>query len=275
LTAPVDIANMALGQAGSQISIQSITPPLPEGSAEANTAALYYTPKIRALMRTAPWNFTRKQIRGTLLKSAWNLSTGQPSTNPPPLPFAFEYAYPPDCLDMRFIPNICYTTTSSTSSSSVPLTTGPAQTIWPPNMAEAPAPFVVGNDTDANGNMIKVIFTNQPYALLCYTAQVDDCDLWDSNFLDAAVHTLAAFFVNPLSLSAGLLKSNIEIAAQIIMNARTRDGNEGDYAQDHIPDWLQVRGTYGGAGGWGVNGWGGALWGGSWMPMAFPGGLSY
>lgn len=272
----VSICNMALGQVGAQIPIQGISPPLPDGSTEANACALYYSTVIKNLMRAAPWNFTRKTVRATLLKAAIDPSTGAPSSNPPPLPYAFEYLYPPDCLDLRFIPRICYTTSSSTSSSSVPLTTAPNTNIWPPMVAEVPATFVVANDTPtlSSSQQIKVILTNQPNALLVYTAQVDDPNLWDSSFVKAAVHSLAAELVNPLARNAALLTQNVNIAAAIIAEARTNDGNEGLNSQDHIPDWIQIRGTYGGAGGLGVgnNGYG---WGGAWSPMIFANGLSY
>ncbi len=275
MTSPVDICNMALGQIGEQITIQSISPPKPPTVA-ANTAALYYAPKISSLMRAAPWNFTRATRSLTLLKSAMDLSTGAPSANPPPLPFLFEYLYPPECLDARFIPRFSNLNTSSVSSSVTPLTTAPNATFWPVLTAEVPATFVVAMDTDSNGNQIKVILTDEPFAILVYTARIDDCNLWDANFVDAAVHTLAAFFVNPLNRNAALMKQNIDIARQIIAEARVSDGNEGINSQDHVPDFIQIRGTYGGVAGWGFGPNGGGGWTGwSWSSMSFPGGLSY
>lgn len=269
------ICNMALGQIGAQVTIQGIDPPLPAGSAEANACALYYSTVIKNLMRAAPWNFTRKTARATLLKAALDTTTGEPSTNPPPLPFAFEYLYPPDCIDMRFIPRICYTTSSSTSGSSTPLTTTPNVNVWPPLLAEVPADYVVAMDTPttSSSQQIKVILTNQPNALLVYTAQINDPNLWDASFIKAAVHSLAAELVNPLARNAALLNQNVSIAASIIAEARSNDGNEGLNSQDHIPDWIQIRGTYGGAGGLGLgnNGYGY----GGWSPMLFANGLQY
>lgn len=276
MVSPVDICNLSLGQIGEQITIQSISPPKP-ATVAANTCAMLYQIKISSLMRAAPWNFTRATSPLTLLKSAMNLTTGAPSTNPPPLPFLFEYLYPSNCLDARFIPRFCnYNTTSTVSSSTPPLTTTPNATFWPVLVAQVPATFVVAMDTDSNGNQIKVILTDEPLAILVYTARIDDCNLWDPNFVDAAIHTLAAFLVNPLNRNAGLLKQNVDMAREIIANARVNDGNEGLNAQDNIPDWIQVRGTYGGAGGYGLGPNGGGGWGGwTWTPMAFPGGLSY
>jgi hypothetical protein len=204
-----------------------------------------------------------------------DLSTGAPSTNPPPPPFLFEYLYPADCLDARFIPRFNNYGTASISSSTTPLTTAPNATFWPILVAEIPATFVVAMDTDSNGNQIKVILTDEPYAILVFTARIDDCNLWDSNFVDAAVHTLAAFLVNPLNRNAALFNQNVAIAREIIANARVNDGQEGIQSQDHIPDYIQIRGTYGGVAGWGFGPNGGGGWTGwGWTPMSF-GTLSY
>ena len=60
------IVNQALGQAGTQSTISSFN----EGSPEADVAALYYSTKIDALFRAAPWNSTRMRAPASSCASA-------------------------------------------------------------------------------------------------------------------------------------------------------------------------------------------------------------
>lgn len=259
----IDVCNSSLAQIGSQSTISSITPS--DGSTEANVLALLYQPKIDALFTAAWWNFCRKQATLTLLRQAFNPSTGQVSTDPPPLPFLFEYAYPEDCLTARFIPRYFVG-----PAITPPLTTGNNIQFWPPQMSEIPAKFVVGSGLDQQGNQIKVILTNEPLAKLVYSVRIEDPNLWDSSFYDAAVATLAAWLVNPLNMNRSLLQANIAIANRIIGDARVTDGNEGWHAQDHLPDWMAIRSEGGPWGGnWAAPGYN------TWSSMAWPSGTSY
>lgn len=259
----IDIANMALGQIGVTQAISSFN----DSSAAAVACKLFYSVKMDGLMRAAPWNFTRKTDLLTLLRQAIDPTTGEASDDPPAPPFLYEYLYPTDCLDARFIPRFGYGQPTGT----VPLTTATTPIFIPPVVAQVPANMVIAHSTNAQGANTKVILTNEPLATLVYTARIDDPNLWDPNFIEAAVAVLAATLVNPLARNASLLKQNADMARQIVADARTSDGNEGLNSQDHIPDWLAIRGG-GGDGGIACNGqWGG--WG--WFPMTWPDGLSF
>lgn len=259
MTSVVDVVNQALLQAGTQGVISS----LDENGTEANVARLIYTPKIEALLRAAHWGFARQQDYLTLLKYAIDPDTGNPSDDPPPQPFLFEYLYPPDCIQARFIPRV-YPVGTATSP---PLTTGGSAYQFP-MLAQTPAQFVIATDVIAEVPT-KVILTDQPLAQLVYTKRLtDNPDLWDPSFQDAAVATLAVFFVNALSLNRATLQGNIALANSIIAQARAADGNEQLQSQDNLPDWLAIRAA-GYPSQWQLGGY-------TWpVPMAWPGGQLY
>lgn len=241
MTSPVDVANMALDSIGARYSITSLDPPSP--APNAVMVARHYQPKIDALHRAAHWNFARKQAPLSLLKAA----KGTPE-NPdgatlplPPVPWQYEYAYPPDCLLMR---NLVACPTGASDGFATPVFgAGVGITpLWP--LLNAPK-FVVGVDTDQNGNQIKVILTDKEFAQGIYTARIVNPDLWDSQFLLAATATLGAWLINPTSGDGDMLKSMTAIVSGIVNQARVSDGNEGATSTDQIPDWMAVRGVTG------------------------------
>jgi len=264
VTIPVDICNMSLGMIGARATISSINPS--DGSNEANVCATYYTPVLRMLLRSAHWSCARKQIIATQLKARF--INGQLSTNPPPQPWNFEYAYPSDCLKERFILKICPQNTPST-----PLTSGTGQYPVAEQVAGF-ARFTPALDTDSNGNPIKVFLTDQGQAQLVYTADISQSpDLWDAQFLMGASHALASYLVNPLARNKDLLADMVGGAKSAIDSARATDGNEALPSTDNIPDWIRIR-SIGGFGFNAANG-GNQLGMCGWDSMSFPGGLTY
>lgn len=234
MTSVVTVVNQALLQAGTQASISSMQ----ENSPEANVANMIYTTQIEALLRSAHWGFAREQVYLTLLKYRIDPASGAASEDPPPEPFMFEYMYPDDCIQARFVPRI-YQTGAGLST---PLTTGGSAYAYP-MQAQVPAQFVVATDRiGVPAVATKVILTDQALAQLVYTKRLtDNPDQWDPSFTQAAVATLAAFFVAPLSLNRALMQANIGMANSIIAQARAMDGREQLQSMDHTPDWIGVR----------------------------------
>lgn len=254
MTSPVDVVNLALSEIGTQGTVSSINPS--DGSAEGNAASLLYEPKIKALMRSANWGFCRKQLTLTLLRAA--VIDGAVSSDPPPQPWLFEYAYPSDCLRAQYVVPIV-----QNDGISPPLTTGTV--LANPWQSSGAVKFQISSAEDADGNIIKVILTNQENAVLVYTRYIENPDLWDPSFLSAATATLGAFFVPALSMNRDLMQLQIKVAADIITQARVSDGDEGLTMQDHTPDWIRIRG------------FGPSLYGptapfANWDAMLFPGG---
>lgn len=264
MTSPCDVVNEALDQIGARATVSSFSDPSPA----AQAASRVYTPKVQMILRAANWNCARKQVFLTELKSLY--INGALSVNPPPQPFLFEYLYPSDCLKVRFVPQVLGNQATGTSP---PLTTGGGQYPVAPRFARF-VPFVVGLDTDASNNPLKVILTNQCKAQAIYTADISQTpDLWDSQLHAAVVSTIASFLVNPLARNAALMSECVGAATSLLSAARATDGNEALPSQDHMPDWLRIRasgsGFAGGYGGLGVENCAG------WDAATFGNGLSF
>lgn len=235
----VDIVNMALAQIGARAQVSSITPP--DGSAESIQAGLLYQPMIDNLMRAAHWNFTRKEIDLTLLSAAKGTPENVDGTllPIPPRPWLYAYAHPSDCLKERFVlPSI------PADSTGVPFTTADVMAV--PTMFHAGSvDFAVGLDEDSSGADIKVVLTNMSGATMVYTKRVSDVNLWDASFVIAASSYLGAWLVNALARNRALWTDQMKVAMDIVTSARINDGNEGVTVQDHLPDWMRVRGLTG------------------------------
>lgn len=260
----VQTVNIALMEMGSRSTVSSVFPS--DGSVAANVAATMFQPKMQALLRAAHWDFSRKQIALTLLKAS--VIDGAVSDNPPPQPWLYEYAYPSDCLKARFtIP------TAIMPTSGTPLTTATA--VIPPMLSPPTRiPYVIGTDRDAQGNPVKVIFTNLPSAQLIYTADYSLMpELWDPLFLTAATATLAAYFIQAMTQDMSNLRLQADIAQGAIQTARATNGNEQQPTADMAVDWMVVRTASGFPGNYyaGANG---ALIGG-WDSYELPGGLRF
>ena len=235
MTSAVDICNQALGAIGARTSIASLS----ESSAEAQQCALYYTDTVKRSLRAAHWGFARKFANLSLLKAlpgtpentdSWD---GVWSPDLPPPPWLYTYAYPTDCLQVRFINE-----TMINSGFDTPLMSG--QVIFNPYVAR-PARFEIGIDLDEDDNQIKTINTNSRQAVGCYTVMIENVDLWDSLFNDVVTNALSAALAMPLVGSRELEKLKYQIANSSILTARVRDGNEGLTKFDAVPDWLAVR----------------------------------
>jgi hypothetical protein len=238
MVSPVDICNLSLDGIGARFSVSSLSPPLP--APNAAVVARQYQIRIDALHRAAHWNFARKTLGLSLLKAAQGTPENPNGTTLPipPFPWQYSYAYPPDCLLMRFLQ--CNPPQTGGGN---PFPAGVSTTPW--LWGNPGYKFVVANDTDAGGNQIKVILTDLEFAQGVYTCRVTNCDLWDAHFQNAAAATLGAWLVNPLARNAQVLKEQIEIATSIVQAARISDGNEGFTSTDREPDWMAVRGITG------------------------------
>jgi len=262
MTSEVDVANMALDTIGARYSITSLQPPHPPPNAVM--VARHYQPKMDALHRAAHWNFARKQAALPLLKAAKGTPENPDGTKfpIPPVPWLYEYGYPTDCLQARFI----LQNPGNAPGSDLPILAGGVfaaqQWGFMPGFK-----FAVAVDTDADGNQIKVVLADFEFAELVYTARIRNPDLWDSQFLLAASAFLGAWLINPISGDGDMLKSVIAIAKGIVETARISDGNEGVTSTDYVPDWMVVRGV---TAHWMANAPGCFL---GWQSLACPGGV--
>ena len=262
----LDICNRALSICGTRsgqsqsIGISSMT----ENSPEARACLAHFEGACRALLRAAMWSFARKEVSGALLASASGTPENPSGTLPTPLlsgpvvPWAYEYAWPQDCIRLR---QIVPPYTNTGAAGTVP--------IWPgANMASNYPPFdSLGNrvnyqlalDQDTAGNPIRVILSNVEQANVIYTtsAVVSNVNLWDDEFSEAFVFMLAAHLVGALIGDKQMDKELYAKASDMATTARAVDANEQPLSPNHTPDWIRVRGGIGvhpddGPGPWGI-----------------------
>jgi hypothetical protein len=270
MTSPVDLCNMALDQISARTSITGISPASPPNNIAAQVASRTYQTQSDAVFRAAHWNSARVQNPLTLLRAARGTPENPSGTTLPlpPIPWIYEYAYPSDCLAVRFvipkhIPN--------SAVSNVPIMTNLG--IHHRHQVNTAMPFVPAIDTDAGGNQVKVILTNARNADAVYTGRIANVDLWDASLKNAVIGTLAAWFCQPVSGNMELRKGAIAIAVGLVQSARLSDGNEGITTSDVPVDWMQVRNA---GAGWGDGfSLGGPCVFGGWQALAMPDGVSY
>lgn len=92
----------------------------------------------------------------------------------------------------------------------------------------------------------RVILTNQESALLCYNTQITDPNVMDPMFQEAWVNIVGARLCFQLSGDKALANQCIAVTNAMIMEARKADGNEDITVNDVTPDFLRVRGNWGG-----------------------------
>jgi hypothetical protein len=114
--------------------------------------------------------------------------------------------------------------------------------------------FSSGSGTGATFNLTytpaaapqRVILCNQEQAILCYNTQITDPNVMDPLFQDAWIAILAARLTFQLSGDKALANQAIVIANKVVEEARKVDGNEGITVNDVTPDFLRIRGDWGG-----------------------------
>lgn len=246
MTSQVDIANRALSLIGTRSQIASLT----EQSNEAIACNKWIDTTRHEILRIAPWNSALNfnslalicAAPGTPENPAVATSTMWTKGIPPP-PWAYEYAYPTDCVRLLYVvPQF-----STGFSPGVPITTavtGGAPQFW----NGPPVKFKIGIDQVINGKPavggpdVKVVLTNQEFAIACYTKDLSDPTVMDDQLQAAWAHYLAAMLAIDLTGDKALANMRIKSANDTIQIARVGDGNEGLTINDVTPDWLRFRG---------------------------------
>lgn len=92
----------------------------------------------------------------------------------------------------------------------------------------------------------RVVLCNQEQAILCYNTKIIDPNVMDDLFQDAWIHILGARLAFQLTGDKALANTLIAVTNNMINEARKADGNEGITVNDVTPDFLRIRGNYGG-----------------------------
>lgn len=159
---PADLANNALVRMGYKLRVGSLY----DGSFASKKILDVYAQTRDELLRAFDWDFADRNVNLTLQKSApaggYIPPTVWDPTIYPALPWAFQYAYPGDCLKLRAV-------------KPVPL--------FIPNFTPQPYTFEISNDNSLSPPQ-RVINCNVANAYAVYTGQITDPTNWDVGFVE-------------------------------------------------------------------------------------------
>lgn len=248
MTTELDICNRALQQVGTRNTVTA----LDEGSPEADNFNLLYASVRDQLLSMAFWNFARqtivlelhKQVNGNPFSDGFSdgFGIGEPSTGWNPLwpapPWIYEYFYPEDAIQVRYI------VPQFLANVSPPIFA--SQEGWPLPNFQNPAKFVIATDKNTDTDRFNCILTNAPSALAVYTVRNETIDTWSESFKQALITAIAGFLAVALTGDKKLAMMLINQANSIIIQARVSDGNEGMTIQEIVPDWIAIRDAGGG-----------------------------
>lgn len=227
MTSPIEICNQALAAVGTRTTIAS----LDEGSNESIQCNLQYNSTVDTVLRSAQWGFARRVVTAALLKTATGASPW--TSDQPPPPWRYQYAYPSDCIMLRYVTGQEWAGTGTPIfSSDYQYDTTPAQ----------PAKWAKMLDV-VDGVESQTICTNAPLAIFCYTRRIEDPSQFDSLAVQALINGLASQICFALTGDKALAKGLAEQANNTILQARLADANEGVTVVDNVPDWLAIRGV--------------------------------
>ncbi len=219
MTSATDICNRALAEIGSRTVINDMTT---ESSPAAVNCNLFYTPMRQMLLRGAPWAFTARTV---ILTELGTLAEGTA-----PYPWLAKYAYPSDCLKMRYIlppPVFPPSGDAPDVSTDLLLPWCPPSRQWRYKLAFE--------------NGAKVLVANLLNIYGVYTADVVNPDLWDPLFANAMVMGLASKLIMPLTGNVAMKQGFMALATDAVNQARATDANESISSTDHSVDWIAAR----------------------------------
>ena len=202
---PVGIANMALSHIGAKSVIESFT----EKSTEAEQSGIWYDHSRLQVLEAYDWNFARK--RRTLELHSDTIS--ETATDPLAGVWRFRYSYPDDCVAARKIqhPNS------------------------PPDDA---LPFDI--ETSLDGQQ-KTILTNVEDAVLVYTWDLPNTDMFSILYVSAVSHLLAHHIAFSVTGDRKLKIEELQIYKSVLPEATATNANEGVSGPPREAPWIRAR----------------------------------
>lgn len=277
MTTPTDIGNRALDAIGrSDLLMGDIT----EGTDGSQKILRVYNSELRQLLRASHWTFARKMAPLLMLADATGNTQGVGTVVPQP--WVYEYAFPNDMLQARFLPYNYLIGGNVAPAGNISLPNVPPTTVSQaplgPGMRLIPAPFLITTDTnypvDLKSNWQdtpgvspagrSVILTNVNQANLVYTMLMPYPTMWDPMFEQTMVNMITQRIAMPLAkdqkFGLAMRDAAIRSVKDALQEARAASANEASFPQttDHTPDFLRIRNRGAGwAAGGPALGWGG------------------
>jgi hypothetical protein len=202
----VDICNLALANLGDVADITSLDPP--EGSAQAERCAQFYSLAVSTLLESYEWGFAT--VRETLVRYSENNRNN----------WRFCYAQPAKCIRV------------------IDLNDGPFPQ-KPPEFAKCHYDYEIG----LNDNGRRCIYTNLDNACIRYIADIDEY-LFPANFVMALSWKLAGMLAGPLikgDSGAQMTVTCEKTYAYWIEKAISLDAAQHREFRESVPDWIARR----------------------------------
>ncbi len=230
-----ELCNLAMQDIGKRSTISDLN----ENSNEARACKIAVDEVRQKLIAAAPWSFCKTAARLAVLKAApgtpenasaiqgnWDSSMPQPG-------WLYAYAMPSDCLKLRYL-----LTDPAVSGDAPPLfpyggsVTGPIMN---------PVTFSLGIDRNEDDEQIRIVSTNARGAIAIYSADVPDPDLWDSDFREAYVASLAVKLSFTLTGDKALVGNLMKVAQVKVSEALVTDANSSLTVYDSLASGLWAR----------------------------------
>ncbi|MBU0593360.1 MAG: hypothetical protein KKH74_06430 [Gammaproteobacteria bacterium] len=211
MASEVDIANLALAHLGDTATVASLNPP--EGSAQAEHCARFYPIARDALLEMFAWGFATRRVQPAALAS----STPE---------WDYAYAMPADAINI-----IAVIPPGSSDDYSIGMISGGAYT-----------PQAFAREIDARG--ADVIYSDQPDAVVRYTAFVTDTTRFPPLFVMALSWHLASMLAGPIlkgDVGAAESKRCAGMMQAYLSQASESDANQRLVKPQHNVGWITGR----------------------------------
>ncbi|QII84260.1 hypothetical protein G3T20_05810 [Bordetella hinzii] len=216
MASEVDICNLALSHLGDEATVASIDPP--EGSPQAGYCARFYPAARDALLEMHAWGFAMRRVQLALLPSHWSA-------------WQFAYARPSDTLKLLAV---------LPPDAPDDYDLAPLGALGGLSSLRGPQPYSA--EVDAGGR--SVIYTDQPDAVLRYTALVRDTTKFSPLFVMALSWHLASLLAGPMlkgDVGAAEGKRCAAMMQQYLSQAITSDTNQRRVAPSAAAPWIAGR----------------------------------
>lgn len=227
MASDIDIANLALSHLGDDATIASLDPP--EGSAQAERCAQFYTIARDALLEMHPWNFATRRVTGaevTALDTGWE----------------YAYAKPTNALHVFAVlpPNAQDDYTSPLPTGTVTFADGSLHSPVPWTTLVQTQPFAMESNDDGD----EIIVTNQSEAVLRYIIRVTDTAKFSPLFVTTLSWLLASYVAGPLikgKEGRDEAQRCLQMVAYWLGRATTSDSQQRNVKPQHVVPWLAGR----------------------------------
>lgn len=227
MASEVDIANLALAHIGDRATISSLNPP--EGSAQAEHCARFYTMARNALLEMHTWNFSTTRANGEEVDSTTT---------------SWQYAYskPNNCLKIISVlpPNTTDDYSAQSITGIVTLADGSLQSPAMFNALYQSQPYAVEIDSDGS----EIILTNQAEAVIRYVVKVTDTTKFSNLFVLACARLLSSYLAGPVlkgDVGRAEAKSQYQMFLLEFSQAVSADSNQRNVKPRQSVPWLSGR----------------------------------